>query len=154
MTEFRNFPYFTAEFFIMNMKVLSPKVGKYRYRNGHVFVEITTTRNIAKTVVVKYHALGKRLPRPKPIMNGNAVETTQRSIITSRLHEIEDEGEERNGELLPPTAFHDDLENFVFMWRKDVHFMFDIRLPVSGSYIFSVRLGMSIQIVRYQQWSL
>jgi hypothetical protein len=53
MTEFTNFPYSTAEFFMMNMKVLSPKVGKVRSRNGHVFVEIATTRNIAKTVVVK-----------------------------------------------------------------------------------------------------
>jgi hypothetical protein len=52
MTEFTNFTYFTAEFFMMNMKVLSPKVGKVRSRNGHVFVEIATTRNITKTVVV------------------------------------------------------------------------------------------------------
>lgn len=141
MTEFTNFPYFTAEFFMMNMKVLSPKNGKVRSRNGHVFVEIATTRNIAKTVVVKYHLLGKRLLKPKPTMNGNAGETSQRGIITSRLHEIEDEGEERNDELLTPTAFPDDLENFVFMWRKDAHFMFDIRLPVSGSYIFSVEAG-------------
>jgi hypothetical protein len=42
-------------------------------------------------------------------MNGNAGETTQRGIITSRLHEIEDEGEEKNDELLTPTAFPDDL---------------------------------------------
>ena len=141
MTEFTNFPNFTAEFFMMNMKVLSPKVGKVRSRNGHVFVAIATTRNIAKTVVVKYHLLGKRLLKPKPTMNGNAGEPTQRGIITSRLHEIEDEGEEKNDELLTPTAFPDDLENFVFMWRKDAHFMFDIRLPVSGSCIFSVEAG-------------
>jgi len=88
MTEFTNFPNFTTEFFMMNMKVLSPKVGKVRSRNGHVFVAIATTRNIAKTVVVKYHLLGKRLLKPKPTMNGNAGETTQRGIITSRLHEI------------------------------------------------------------------
>jgi hypothetical protein len=73
-----------------------------------VFVEIATTRNITKTVVVKYHLLGKRLLKPKPTMNGNAGETTQRGIITSRLHKIEYEGEERNDELLIPTAFPDD----------------------------------------------
>ena len=48
MTEFTNCTYFTAEFVMMNMKVPSPKVGKVRSRNGHVFVEIATTRNIAK----------------------------------------------------------------------------------------------------------
>jgi hypothetical protein len=40
MTEFTNFTYFTAEFLMMNMKVLSPKVGKVRSRNGHVFVSM------------------------------------------------------------------------------------------------------------------
>ena len=126
---------------MMNMKVLSAKVGKFLSRNRHVFVEIATTRNIAKTVVAKYHLLGKRLFKPKTTMNGSDGEMTQRGIITSTLHEFEDEGEERNDELLTPTAFPDDLENVVFMWRKDAHFMFDIRLPVSGSYIFPVESG-------------
>ncbi|XP_052100595.1 uncharacterized protein LOC127734646 isoform X1 [Mytilus californianus] len=161
MSEFTSFPYCTAEFFMMNMKVLSPKTGKVRARNGHVFVEIATTRNIGKTVVVKYNLVGKKLLKPRVGMNGHAGgestqrgmipkegvngyaggESTHRGLITSRLHEIEQEGEEKNDEISTPSAFPTDLDTFVFMWRKDAHFMFNIQLPVSGVYLFSVEAG-------------
>lgn len=139
MSEFSAFPYCTAEFFMMNMKVLAPKTGRVKARNGHTYIEISTTRNVGKTVVVNYSLIGKKLLKPRPAQNGNAGETTHRSVITSRLNEIEAEGEET--ELVAPTSFPADLENFVFMWRKDAHFMFDIRLPVPGVYIFSVNAG-------------